>query len=173
MRFHRNLSTIKEYAELIGAILVVLGAGMAYLQYVDAKEKEQQDLGERAYGELQDSYFDMMQVCLQYPMLDCSDSRPAGAVCLTVEEERQQQIIYGMIISVFERAWLRYEVARPPRYAEQWPGWVRYMEAFARGESFRRVWVDVADTYDAGFHLYLDALLQRVPVTPAAPCVPR
>lgn len=172
-RLHANLSTIKDYAELLGAILVLLGGYLAYLQYVDGQRKEQADLGERAYAELQDSYFEYLQICLQFPDLDCYDRREAGAPCLTTSEQRQQTILYAMIISVFERAYVRYEVSHPPRYGEQWPGWVRYMEDFADREGVRVVWADVRDEYDVGFQGFFDGLLQRVPVAPAPPCTPR
>ena len=169
---HRNIGTIKDYAELMGAVLVLLGGIMAYLQYVDGQRKEQEDLGERAYAELQDSYFEFLQICLQYPELDCYDRRPLGAVCLTENQERQQTILYAMIVSVFERAFVRYEVSQPPRRAQQWPGWVKYMEGFADREGLRAVWADVRDEYDAGFQVFFDGVLQRVPVAKTPACTP-
>lgn len=173
LRIHNNISVIKEYAELLGAVLVFFGAVMAYFQYVDGQRKEQQDLGERAYSELQDSYFDLLAICLQYPNLDCYDNRRPNAPCLTPEEERQQDILYGMIISVFERAYVRYEVNKPPRHAEQWPGWVKYMEGFAERDGMRRGWSEVRDEFDSGFADFYDALLARVPPAPTPPCTPR
>lgn len=133
-----------ELWELLSYVVTVFGLPLAIFVFLYERRKELENDEEEVYQLLSDNYQDFLKVALEYSdlRLFSSDETPS----LSEEQKEQMLIIFNMLISLFERAYLLlYEEEMTPTQKRRWFSWDDYM----------REWCQRAD-----FRLRLDTLLQ-------------
>lgn len=133
-----------ELWELLSYVVTVFGLPLAIFVFLYERRKELENDEEEVYQLLSDNYQDFLKVALEHPdlRLFSSDETPS----LSEEQKEQMLIIFNMLISLFERAYLLlYEEEMTPTQKRRWFSWDDYM----------REWCQRAD-----FRVRLDTLLQ-------------
>ena len=88
------------------------------------------------YQLLSDNYQDFLKMTLDNPDLKLFSADAAQS--LTEEQRERQLILFNMLVSLFERAYLLlYEDDMAPKQARRWHSWEDYMAEWCRRPDFR------------------------------------
>ncbi len=99
----------------------------------------------------------MSLVALEHPDLGlfADEARPS----LTEAQEARQLIIFAMLVSLFERAYLLlYEEAMSPKQARRWNSWEDCIREWHRKPPFRACLPQLLRGEDPGFVQYIERL---------------
>lgn len=150
-----DLEQIKTIAQIISFLAVAATGIMGLLSYRSNARKEQQQREQGTYDALDNKYLDYQKLCLEYPRLDVADDPQGYAVTLTEEEKKQELIIFTMLFSIFERAFLMYRGHADDVRDKQWAGWDEYMGKFCKRANFVAAWKKSGATFDDDFNRFM------------------
>ncbi|OUR73641.1 hypothetical protein A9Q78_02920 [Methylophaga sp. 41_12_T18] len=149
------------YLEMATFVVTIIGLPVAIISYF----REQHALrDEREYGTydvLDDKYIELQQLCLDHPRLDIFDTPFHSPNELDEGEQKQQEAILLIRISIFERAYLMYQRSTRQGKANQWLGWEVEINEWLERENFLTVWLDQKEYYDQEFVKYFDANISQ------------
>lgn len=135
--------TTLETWELLSYVVTVVGLPLAILVFLFEQRKERENEDEEVYQLLSDNYHDFLKVALDNPDLKLFSLERTPH--LTDDQRERMVIIFSMLVSLFERAYLLlYDEDLKPKQLRRWRSWEDYM----------REWCQRQD-----FHAYLPALL--------------
>lgn len=121
--------------ELASFVVTTLGLPFAILFFAWEQRKERDNEEEEGYQLLSNAYNDFLKVVLANPDLRLRTQEPLDDP--TPEQRERMLVIFDMLISLFERAYL---VAYKPRMGEtearRWNSWDDYMREWCRRENF-------------------------------------
>ena len=111
-----------ENWELLSYIVTVLGLPLAMAVFLYEKRKERIAEEEEVYAALANSYQDFLKLALENPDLRLmSQTRTHD---LSAEQRERMSAIFGMLIALFERAYLLlYETDLTGKDARRWRSW--------------------------------------------------
>jgi hypothetical protein len=122
--------------ELLSYIVTAIGLPLAILVFLYEQKKERDGDEEAVYQLLSDNYQDFLKVAL-----DNTDLRLFSAeetLELTKDQRERKLIVFNMLISLFERAYLLlYEDKMSSKQARRWSSWEDYMREWCRRPDFR------------------------------------
>ena len=147
---------IKTCLEIISSIITILGVPAAIWIFFRNKERERRDREYQTYNALDDKYIEFLNLCLANSELNIYHG---GSSKLTPEEENKRLIIFEILISIFERAFLMYKDQNGKIKKEQWEGWRKYINEWAKDEHFKTAWSEIGDQWDSNFVLYMNKVL--------------
>jgi hypothetical protein len=125
-----------EHWELLSYIVTVFGLPLAIFVFLYEQRKERDNEEEAVYMQLSDNYQDFLQVALDNPDLGLFSTEETPA--LSEEQRERMLIIFNMLISLFERAYLLlYEPRMTPKQARRWSSWEDYMREWLQRADFR------------------------------------
>jgi hypothetical protein len=151
----------RELLEIASFAVAVIGLPFAiivfYMQQREARDNED----EQAYLRLADAYTDFLKTVLAHPDLQL---RTVGALANpTPEQHERMLVIFDMLISLFERAYL---VAWKPvmTVAEQrrWNSWDDYMREWCGRDDFHNAFLGLLCGEDPQFQIYLKRVAREV-----------
>ncbi len=131
------MSTLETW-ELLSYVVTVVGLPLAIAVFIFEQRKERDNEDEEVYQLLSDNYQEFLKIALANPdlRLFATEETPE----LSAEQRERMFIIFSMLISLFERAYLLlYEEGMREKQLRRWRSWEDYM-----GE-----WCDRADFRDA------------------------
>lgn len=144
----------REHWELASFIVTALGLPVAIGFFVWEQRKERDNEEEEAYQLLSDAYNDFLKVVLANPDLQLRST--ASLPDPSAEQRERMLVIFDMLISLFERAFL---VAYKPTMSEverrRWNSWDDYMREWCRREDFRNALPLLLRGEDPEFQDYL------------------
>jgi hypothetical protein len=149
------LTEIMPYLDFATKVIVICGFPLAYLQYHKAKKKEKQDREYGTYNSLDEKYIEFQKMCLQRPYLDIYDIADATPKKLTEEQKKEELILFTMLFSIFERAYLLYSDQKSEIKKKQWSGWDIYIKSYCTRENFLQAWETTGATFDTDFEEYM------------------
>lgn len=121
--------------EAASYIVTVVAFPFAIFLFLYEQRKERDNEDEAAYQSLQDAYNDFLKIVLDNPDLQLRSAQAAPN--LTPEQRERQLIIFEMLISLFERAYI---VAYQPDLSgvalRRWNSWDDYMREWCAREDF-------------------------------------
>lgn len=124
-----------EFWELASFVITTLALPVAILFFVWEQRKERDNEEEEAYQLLSDAYNDFLKVVLAHPDLHLRTNDMLTNA--TMEQKERMLVIFDMLISLFERAYL---VAWKPDMSEtearRWNSWDDYMREWCHREDF-------------------------------------
>ncbi len=124
--------------ELLSYVVTVIGLPLAIGVFFIEQRKERENEEEEVYQLLSDNYQEFLKVALEHPDLGLFSADTARE--LNQEQAERQLIIFSMLISLFERAYLLlYEERMSPRQARRWNSWEDYIVEWCRKPQFRAV----------------------------------
>jgi hypothetical protein len=146
--------------ELLSYVVTVIGLPFAILIFIYEQRKERQNEEEEIFQRLSDEYREFLKL-----VLDNSDlqllRREATAQSLTPEQKERRFAIFGILISLFERAYLLvYEEDMDKRERRLWQSWEDYMREWVRRSDFRAALPELLEGEDPEFTEYIRKLAE-------------
>jgi hypothetical protein len=145
----------------------------AIVVYVIERRKERQADEEELYQRLSDEYMNFLKL-----VLDNSDlqllHRSSKARALTEEQLERRFTLFGILVSIFERAYiLVYEPRMPKQTRRLWSSWEDYMREWCHNEDFCTTLPELLEGEDRDFQAYILKIAdgcerKRTDVAPAA-----
>jgi len=151
--------TLLEFGELASQLVTAVGLPFAVWVFIAQQRRERENEEEEAFQRLSDAYNQFLAVVLANADLQL---RSASVLAdATLEQSERIRIIFDMLISLFERAYL---VAWKPRMSEaeqrRWNSWDDYMREWCRREDFYNLLPQLLRGEDPQFQDYIQNLAQ-------------
>ena len=155
--------TFLEQMELLSYVVTVIGVPLAILTFVWEQRKERKNEEEEIFQRLSDEYREFLKLVLDNA--DLHLLRLEGArVELTEEQKERQLAIFGILISLFERAYLLvYEENMDKQTRRMWQSWEDYMLEWVCRSDFRSALPGLLEGEDEEFTRYITGLMRKAP----------
>jgi len=149
--------TTVETWELLSYVVTVIGLPLAIAVFIFEQRKERDNEEEEVYQLLSDNYQEFLKIALENPdlRLFASEETPA----LSAEQRERMFIIFSMLISLFERAYLLlYENDMAEKQLRRWRSWEDYMGEWCSRGDFRTALPTLLRGEDPQFATYIQNL---------------
>ena len=146
-----------ETWELLSYVVTVIGLPLAIAVFIFEQRKERDSEEEEVYQLLSDNYQEFLKITLENPdlRLFASEETPA----LSAEQRERMFIIFSMLISLFERAYLLlYEDDMAEKQLRRWRSWEDYMGEWCNRADFRTALPILLRGEDPAFAAYIQNL---------------
>ncbi len=150
----------KDAFELASYVVTVVGLPFAVWVYFSQERKERENEEEEAYQHLSDAYNEFLRTVLSQ-----ADLQLRTATALpdpTPEQNERMLVIFDMLISLFERAYL---VAFKPEMSateqRRWNSWDDYMREWCRRDDFHNALPLLLRGEDPEFQNYIRRVAQE------------
>lgn len=144
----KTLDVLVKFAQLIGIPVGI------YV-YWRNKKSERIDREYGTYHALDEKYIEYLKLCLANPDLDVADMPKVNAATLTEEQSHRQIIMFSILMSIMERAYIMYKDKSDAMRQAQWSGWDAYIQDWRRRENFAAALPFLASEFDVGFCNYI------------------
>ena len=152
--------SVIETFELLSYVVTVIGLPVAICFFVYEQRKERDNEEEEVYQLLADAYNDFLRLVIENPDLKLR-SQTANSE-LTDEQRERMQIIFEMLISLFERAYLTaYEERMNIKQQRRWHSWDDFMREWCRRNDFRTYLPRLLHGEDPDFADYIRSLAEE------------
>ena len=150
--------------ELLSYVVTTIGLPLAIVVFVYEQKRERDNEEEEVYQLLSDDYQDFLKIALDHP--DLHLFRPEEKPELSEEQRERMLIVFNMLISLFERAYLLlYEPKMNTRQQRRWLSWEDYMREWCRRGDYRALLPVLLEGEDPEFGAYIRALAAKVSPT--------
>ncbi|MDO8813570.1 MAG: hypothetical protein Q7J38_16305 [Gallionella sp.] len=146
-----------EMWELLSYVVTVIGLPLAISVFIFEQRKERNNEEEEVYQLLSDNYQAFLKIALENPdlRLFANEETPA----LSAEQRERMFIIFSMLISLFERAYLLlYESGMTEKQSRRWRSWEDYMGEWCSRADFRAALPALLRGEDPEFSDYIQKL---------------
>lgn len=152
-----TIDTIRQSLQIITFVITIIGVPIGItLYYKDQKSKrEAREYG--TYHALDNKYIELQQLCLKHTELDVFDTPFTNVRELSEIQQKQEESILLIRISIFERAYLMYKLSNSLNQNEQWEGWEREMQEWFKRSNFQKVWSKHYHYFDRRFSDFLES----------------
>ena len=143
-----------ETWELLSYVVTVIGLPLAIAVFIFEQRKERDNEEEEVYQLLSDNYQEFLKIALEHPdlRLFAGEETPA----LSTEQRERMFIIFSMLISLFERAYLLlYEDDMTEKQLRRWRSWEDYMGEWCNRADFRSALPALLRGEDPEFAAYI------------------
>ncbi len=149
--------TALETWELLSYVVTVIGLPLAITVFIYEQRKERDNEEEEVYQLLSDNYQDFLKIALENPDLRLFANEESPS--LSPEQRERKFIIFSMLISLFERAYLLlYEDDMSDRQMRRWRSWEDYMGEWCSRADFRTLLPSLLGGEDPKFSAYIQSL---------------
>jgi hypothetical protein len=144
-----------EAWEMASYVVTVVGLPLAITVFLLEQRKERQGEQEEIYQRLSDEYREFLKLVLDNADLQLlRNTKPDKE--LTEEQKERRQAIFGILISLFERAYLLvFEEEMDFHTRRLWSSWEDYMREWCRREDFRVSLDEILEGEDPDFTRYI------------------
>lgn len=150
--------TLLETMELASYFVTVVGLPVAVLIFVWEQRKERQNEDEEIFQRLSDEYREFLKLVLDNADLHLL-RRESSRVEFTEEQKERRIAIFGILISLFERAYLLvYEEKMDKQTRRMWQSWEDYMREWVRRAEFREALPTLLEGEDDEFQAHMRKL---------------
>lgn len=149
-----------ETWELVSYIITAIGLPSAIVVFLYEKKREREDREDEIHQNLSDNYQEFLRVALENPDLQLFSTEETPA--LTNQQRERMLIIFSMLISLFERAYVFMHERRMSRtQMRRWASWEDYMREWCQRDDFRRCLPQLLPGEDLEFVAYIESLAAR------------
>jgi len=146
-----------ENWELLSYIVTVIGFPLAIAVFIYEQRKERENEEEEVYQQLSDNYQEYLKIALENPDLRLFSTEKVQS--LSSEQRERKFIIFSMLISLFERAYLLlHEDDMNEIESRRWRSWEDYMGEWCNRTDFRVTLPTLLSGEDAEFCDYIQRL---------------
>lgn len=148
---------LTETWELLSYVVTVIGLPLAIAVFLYEQRKERENEDEEVYQLVSDNYQDFLKIALENPDLRLFSAEVIPH--LNDEQKERQLIIFTMLMSLFERAYLlMYEDRMSPKQARRWNSWEDYIIEWCEKPHFRQHLPQLLRGEDPSFVRYIERL---------------
>jgi hypothetical protein len=146
-----------ETWELTSYIVTTIGLPVAIAVFLYEQRRERDNEEQEVYQLLSDNYQDFLKVALDNPDLRLFSTEQTPN--LSAEQRERQFIIFSMLVSLMERAYLLlYEQEMNSKQMRRWSSWEDYMLEWCRRDDFQVLLPALLEGEDPEFKTYIKAL---------------
>ena len=146
--------------EVASFIVTTLGLPFAILFFAWEQRKERDNEEEEQYQLLSDAYNDFLKVVLANPDLHLRTNEPLENP--TAEQRERMLVIFDMLISLFERAFLvAYKTKMNETEKRRWNSWDDYMREWCHRDDFYNALPLLLRGEDPEFQQYVRRVAQE------------
>ncbi len=142
---------VKDLLEALSYLATLLGIPSAILIFVVEKRRERRVHELEAHQYSNDLYIDYLGRCLDDPDLDAFEFRRDDKAVLDSGVPYNRLIMFTILISMMETAFLRYRYVHSAAQQSQWSGWRAYMSEWAERDDFIAAWQILGPQFDTDF----------------------
>jgi hypothetical protein len=157
------LSALANLSFIIYIPFVLIELRQANKAERNEEQRRAQERKNALYTQLIERYVAWQRLCLEYIDLDIADYPDEHPRTLTPVQAKQEQIALGILVELFEEAFLAYLDAPPELRANQWRGWELYIEDYCAKPNFRKVWTLSRPNMDVRFSAFLESKIRAQP----------
>src|SRR6186713_2944563 len=151
---------MRETWETLSYIVTVIGLPLAILVFIYEQRKERDNEEEEIFQRLSDEYREFLKLVLDNADLQLL-RRAGDPPALTAEQKERRYAIFGILISLFERAYLLvYEENMDKKSRRLWQSWEDYMREWVRRADFRAALPDLLPGEDPEFTAHISRLAE-------------
>jgi len=152
-----------ETWELLSYVVTTIGLPAAIFVFLYEQKKERDNEEEEVYQLLSDNYQDFLKIALEHSDLSLFSAEHTPK--LSPEQRERMLIIFNMLMSLFERAYLlMYEPRMSAQQKRRWLSWEDYMREWCRRADFRSLLPELLEGEDPEFVDYLRAVVAKMPL---------
>ena len=149
--------------ELTSYIVTVCGLPLGIFAFVWQQRKEREIEEEAVYQLLSDAYTDFLKLAMQNADLKLRSQSVIND--LTEEQRERTQVMFEILISLFERAYLlAYEKEMSGKQLRRWASWDDYMREWCQRDDFRLTLPRLLQGEDADFANYIQNIANEVTI---------
>ena len=157
-----------ETWELLSYIVTVFGLPMAIYAFIVEQRKERENEDEEVYQLLTADYTDFLKLVMENPDLKLRSQTLTQD--LTEEQQERVLVIYEILISLFERAYLlSYDDVMTQKQRRRWLSWEDFMREWCAREDFRRLLPKLLQGEDPDFAAHILKLSNMAAVETNSP----
>lgn len=150
-----------EWMEFLSYVVTVIGLPLAIAVFWYEQRKEHANDEEELYQALSDEYASFLRLVLQHADLRLM-SPQAPDPPLSAEQLERKSVLFGILISLFERAYLLvYEEDMPKQTRRLWQSWEDYMREWVVREDFRTVLPELLRGEDPDFGQHISRIARE------------
>jgi hypothetical protein len=146
--------------ELASYVVTVVGLPFAIGVFLYEQRKERENEEEEQYQHLSDAYNAFLKSVLEHPDLQLRTHEPLPNP--TAEQRERMLVIFDMLISLFERAFLvAYKDDMDATERRRWNSWDDYMREWCRRDDFFNALPLLLRGEDPAFQAYIKQVAQQ------------
>ncbi len=144
-----------ETWELLSYIVTVVGLPFAILVFLWEQRRERQADEEELHQRLAETYADFLKLVLDNADLNLLRRQPGGAE-LSDEQQERRHALFGILISIFERAFVMvYEDKMNRQRRRLWQTWDDYIQEWCARDDLRAALPELLRGEDPDFADYM------------------
>lgn len=148
-----------EIWEMLSYVVTVVGLPFAIAVFIMEQRKERLNDQEEIFQRLSDEYREFLKLVLDNSDLQLLRRDRGPRLELTPEQTERRTAIFGILVSLFERAYLLvYEERMDKPTRRMWQSWEDYMREWVRRPDFSGALPELLKGEDEEFAGYLRAL---------------
>ena len=149
--------SVFDFWQISANVMTVFGLPLAIYTFVLEQRKERDNEDEEVYQLLSDAYIDFLKLVLEHPDLKLRTQQATPD--LTDEQRERMQVLFEILISLFERAYLTaYSDQMTANQRRRWLSWDDFMREWCRREDFRTALHQLLQGEDADFAAYISRI---------------
>lgn len=149
---------LRETWELLSYVVTVIGLPFAIAVFIYEQRRERRNEDEEIYQRLSDEYREFLKLVLDNADLQLL-RRESARRDLTEEQKERRLAIFGILISLFERAYLLvYEENMDKQSRRLWQSWEDYIREWVQRSEFRDALPELLEGEDEDFTQYVRRL---------------
>lgn len=156
-----------ETWELLSYVVTVIGLPLAIFVFLYEQRKERENEDEEVYQLVSDNYQDFLRIALDNPDLRLFSTDVVHD--LSDEQKERQLIIFTMLVSLFERAYLlMYDEDMSDKQARRWNSWEDFIIEWCNKPHFRALLPQLLHGEDPSFVRYMERIASACSNPPSA-----
>jgi hypothetical protein len=149
-----------EFFELASYVVTVIGLPFAIAIFFYEQRKERENEEEEQYQHLSDAYNGFLKIVLDHADLQLRTHEPLANP--TPEQRERMLVIFDMLISLFERAYLvAWNEDMDATERRRWNSWDDYMREWCRRDDFFNALPLLLRGEDPAFQAYIKRVAQE------------
>jgi hypothetical protein len=153
--------TTLEWLEALSYAVTIIGLPFAIVVFIQERRKERRNDDEELYLQLSDEYAKFLRLMLDHADLHLI-TRSQPAVPFTSEQIERRNVLFELLISIFERAYILVYEDRMDRQASRlWQTWADYIREWCRRPDFRELLPTLLQGEDPDFQSYIGKIAEE------------
>ena len=151
--------------EGVAALVTILAIVPSAILFIVNQLHENNLLRDSRHRYITDKYHYFLEKVIDYPKFRLGSDEPPPPHRLTGDELYQRDILFDLMTSIFEGAFLAYANRIRSYRQRQWKGWDAYLDEFVSRADYREWWLRVIFHGDASFLSQRDDVLNDLNIS--------